>query len=133
MYWPCLSTISSSFSIFLFELTISIFIPSINSCFSCRSCSYLPDLLVMKSIDLLKDLNQIFSLIWLSFVFLHICRTFSISSSNFCYTQFIEFAIKLSKLNSLRLFESSQSLDLRLKSRFLLSKIFVIPIILKIF
>ena len=38
-----------------------------------------------------------------------------------CYTQFIEFPIKLSKLNSLGLFQWSASLDLHFKCRFFLS------------
>ena len=70
---------------FCWFTTISLFIPSITLSFSCRSRSYLPDLLVIKSTDLLKDFNWLLSLIWLWFVISHICRTFSISCSNFSY------------------------------------------------
>ena len=124
---------------FCWFTTISLFIPSITLSFSCRSRSYLPDLLVIKSTDLLKDFNWLLSLIWLSFVISHICRTFSISCSNFSYNyrDFLHSVYrirnKLSQLNFLCLFGSSRSLDLQPKSHFLLSKIFVIAIILKIF
>ena len=51
--------------------------------FSSCSCSYSSNLLVIKSIASLNEFNWLLPLIWLSFVFSQIWRSFFISSSNF--------------------------------------------------
>ena len=126
MYCSCLTTTSSSFSMFLLVLTISLFIPSITSSSSSHSRSYFPDLLVIKSIywRILTGFCVKFGyhLLFHTCVepFPSLLPTFPTTIET-CYTQFIEFPIKLSKLNSLDLFQSSRSLDLHFKSRFFLS------------
>ena len=62
-------TILSSFSIFSFILTMSLFIVYIISSFSCHSRSYSSSLLVIKSIASFKEINWFLPIISLSFVF----------------------------------------------------------------
>ena len=69
-FYSCLSTILSSFSIFLFMLNHIIL--SIISSFSCRFCSYSSNLLLIKSIDSLKYFNVLLPLIWLFYSFTHL-------------------------------------------------------------
>ena len=65
----CLSTILSSFYIFSFILTMSLFKGYIISSSSCRSRSYSSSLLVIKSIASFKEINWLLPIISLSFFF----------------------------------------------------------------